>query len=114
MSRSVDFRNGMEVITSELPSFVHFDFEAMLRKHFGLKGEFYSEGYKQAVAIEDEEERDKAFDALLDKSGPDAYYTEEAWEAWGRALDFIDDLEDAGIIDSNTKGRISTCFCDNA
>lgn len=107
-------RHYYETITATLDTCVHFDFEALLRKHFGLKGEYHTQEWKDASAIVDEKERDEAFSAILDKNGLDGYFTKEAWDAWERALDFLKDLEEAGIINSDIYNHISERFCDNA
>lgn len=103
-----------ETIIATLETSVHFDFEGLLRKHFGLKGEYNSPAYKRAVAIADEEERGEAFDAILEKKGPEGFYTKEAWDAWQRAIDLIEGLRDAGLINDDICNHICHRFCDNA
>ena len=103
-----------ETITATLDTSVQFDFEALLRKHFGLKGEYHTQEWKDASAIADDEERNKAFFSILDENGLVGYLTKEAWEAWERALDFLQDLEDAGIINSDIYSHIAHRFCDNS
>lgn len=76
--------------------------EWFLRRNFGLKGEYFSDAYKKAMAITDEEERDKAFDAILEAKGPEGYYTPEAWDAWSKALAMVDDLVSMGLLDEST------------
>ena len=72
--------------------------EWFLRRNFGLKGEYFSAEYKKANAIEDDDERMEAYDAILEKDGLAGYYTEEAWEAWQKALNMVDDLVAMGLI----------------
>ena len=103
-----------ETITATLDTNVQFDFEALLRKYFGLKGEYHSKEYKQARALTDDEERSEAYEAILEKSGPGGYFTAEAWEAWDKALAFIEDLARAGVINDDIYYHISNQFCDNS
>lgn len=89
--------------------------EDFLRRNFGLKGEYFSPEYKAAVALEDDDERDAAFEAILDKNGPEGYYTKEAWAAWERALNMVDDLVSMGIFDDEPESPawdIRHGFCD--
>ena len=90
--------------------------EDFLRRNFGLNGEYHSEAYKRAEAIEDEAERDDAYKAILEAKGPEGYYTEEAWEAWDRALAMVDDLVAMGILADDgiysPADNIRTGFCD--
>ena len=90
--------------------------EWFLRRNFGLVGEYYSQEYKNALAIAYEKERDNAFNAILEKSGPEGYYTKEAWAAWEKALSMVDDLVAMGILDDenmDSPASIIRCgFCD--
>ena len=92
--------------------------EWFLRRNFGLKGEYFSQAYKDAEAIEDEEERDEAYDAILEEKGPEGYYTKEAWDAWQRALSMLDDLVAMGLLDDNGIDspycKITCGFCDHS
>lgn len=90
--------------------------EWFLRRNFGLKGEYFSQAYKDAEAITDEEERDEAYEAILEKYGPSGYYTKEAWDAWSRALAMVDDLVAMGLLNDDgidSPASIIQCgFCD--
>jgi hypothetical protein len=90
--------------------------EWFLRRNFGLTGEYNSPAYKEAEAITDEQRRMDAFDAILEKSGPEGYYSKEAWDAWERALKMVDDLVEMGILDDDGSDSpasdIRTGFCD--
>lgn len=89
--------------------------EWFLRRNFGLKGEYFSQAYKDAEAITDEEERDEAFGAILE-NGVDQCFTEEAWEAWSKALSMLDDLVAMGLLDEDGMDapawKIRDGFCD--
>lgn len=80
---------------------LHFDFEAFLQKHFGLKCDLHSD---------------------LDPSDPKAfedhdmeeYFTKGGWAAWQRALDLVFDMEEIGLIPKGMAGDIASHFCDNS
>ena len=72
--------------------------EWFLRRNFGLKGEYFSQAYKDAEAITDEKERGVAYEAILEKDGFSGYFTKDAWDAWQRALDMVDDLVAMGLL----------------
>ena len=74
--------------------------EDLLRKYFGLKGEFYTKEYREACSIVDPVERRNALDDIADNDDGECRltFTREAWDAWGRALDMLDDLCGAGYI----------------
>lgn len=81
---------------------VIFDFEAFLKKHFGLTTELHSELGKN-----------------IDNWGNDAYdlkelFTEEAWEAWERAIALFEDMAEIGLIRERDRDDILESFCDNA
>ena len=89
--------------------------EWFLRRNFGLKGEYFSQAYKDADALETEKERDDAFYKILE-DGIDKCFTKEAWDAWSKALAMVDDLVAMGLlkdgwIDSPAE-RIRCGFCD--
>lgn len=89
--------------------------EWFLRRNFGLNGEYFSQVYKDAEEITDEEERGEAFDAILE-DGVDKCFTKEAWDAWSKALAMVDDLVAMGLlkdggIDSPAE-EIRCGFCD--
>ena len=90
--------------------------EDFLRRNFGLKGEYFSSEYKAAMEITDLVERNVAFGAIFEKNGPEGYYTKEAWDAWQRALNMVDDLVSMGILDDDNSDSpawvIRHGFCD--
>lgn len=89
--------------------------EWFLRRNFGLKGEYFSKEYKDAKAITDEEERDEAFGKILD-DGFDKCFTKEAWDAWQKALNMLDDLVAMGLLNGggidSPYDTITCGFCD--
>ena len=90
------------------------DLEWFLRRNFGLKGEFFSNEFKKARAIPDQEESDEAIYAILEKKGPEGLYTKAAWNKWQQALDLVADLEEVGAISEDVGHDIARWFCDNA
>lgn len=82
------------------------DAEQFLRKHFGLKGEYYTKEFKEILAIKDEKERESAMDDFLDDETTDCQkqFTREAWAAWGQALEMFSDLEKEGYLGPGENG----------
>ena len=80
---------------------LRFDFEAFLKKHFGLKGKLYSD-------------LDASDPKMWEEHDLEEFYTEEAWEAWQRAIDLFEDMEEIGLIPKGMANEICTHFCDNA
>lgn len=90
-------------------SVMEMDLEAFLRRHFGLKGEFYSDEFERAKKA-----GDGAIMAILEEKGPAGLYSEEAWAAWEKAIALVDDLEAAGVISEDAAAGVRCWFCDNA
>jgi hypothetical protein len=91
------------------------DLEWFLRRNFGLIGEYHSQEYKDAFTLSDEDARSEAYDAILEAKGPEGYYTKEAWAAWGKALQVIDDLVAMGLLEDGIHSpaqEIREGFCD--
>ena len=97
--------------------------EWFLRRNFGLKGAFYSPEFQAVVDkienTEDKEEREALSEAW--HSAPDwevsKEYTPEAWEAWQRAINMVEDLVKMGAITDGIDSpadSIICAFCDNA
>lgn len=98
--------------------------EWFLRRNFGLKGAYYSAEFQAVVdKIENantEEEREAISGEWYDAPDwePSKDYSPEAWDAWRRARNMVDDLVKMGAISddgSNSPASCITCaFCDNA
>lgn len=98
--------------------------EWFLRRNFGLKGAYYSAEFQAVVdKIENantEEEREALSGEWYDAPDwePSKNYSPEAWEAWERALNMVDDLVTMGLIDEDGADspawNIRHGFCDNA
>ena len=98
--------------------------EWFLRRNFGLKGEYYSPEFQAVVdrieSANTEEEREAIADAWYAAPDwePSKNYSKEAWDAWQRALNMVDDLVKMGAISDDgidsPASCISCAFCDNA
>lgn len=98
--------------------------EWFLRRNFGLKGEFYSDEFRAVVEKIENANTKEEGDAIADKwyDAPDwepsKNYSPEAWDAWQRALNMVDDLVKMGAISDDGIDSPASCitcaFCDNA
>ena len=70
--------------------------EWFLRRNFGLKGDYYTDEYKQFIA------NGGTAEEFVDKWFDDDYcvhmYTKEALDAWDRANNMVDDLVEMNLI----------------
>ena len=79
------------------------DTETLLRKHFGLKGDFYTKEFAEFNETH-KDDFDEDFDGEI--------WTDEANEAWERMNAFVEDLKEIGAIDEDTMNEIFETFCD--
>ena len=86
---------------TDMTKILTFDFEAFLQKHFGLKGKLRSD-------------LDASDPKVWEEHDLEEFYTKEAWDAWQRAIDLFDDMEEIGLIPKGMSNEICTHFCDNA
>lgn len=91
------------------------DTEEFLRKHFGLKGEFYSEEYKEYCKAHENDPletfSDEWYDTHEDPIEP--MYTREANEAWYKASALIRDLEEMGYIPTDCEHDFHAWLIEN-
>lgn len=91
--------------------------EWFLRRNFGLKGQYYSDEF-EAVIKREMEGDDNALDEWYENEEhePKDDYTEEAWDAWSRALQMVDDLVAMGLLKDggmDSPADLIRCgFCD--
>ena len=98
--------------------------EWFLRRNFGLTGNYYSAEFEAVLAKIEKAKTEKARDAIADKwyDSPDwepsKNYSPEAWDAWQRALNMVEDLVKMGAISDDGINSPASCiisaFCDNA
>lgn len=89
--------------------------EEFLRDHMGLKGEFYSDAYKDVERIEDRTENEKAYLELINGDEYDVWnmFTPSAWELWGKALRLLESLQKEGYIGDGPNGSFYQFFWDS-
>lgn len=89
--------------------------EWFLRRNFGLVGQYYSNEF-EAVIEREQEGDEKAFDKFYEahEDDPSAEFTKEAWDAWHRAYEMVNDLMEMGILNEEEGGKIQCGFWDNA
>lgn len=98
--------------------------EWFLRRNFGLVGPYHSAEFQAVVdrieSANTEEEREAISNEWYDSPEwePSKNYSKEAWDAWQRALNMVDDLVKMGAISDDgidsPASCISCAFCDNA
>lgn len=89
--------------------------EWFLRRNFGLVGQYYSDEF-EAVIKREQEGDDKAFNEFFEahEDDPTAEFTKEAWEAWNRAYEMVNDLVGMGILSEEEGDKIHCGYWDNA
>lgn len=98
--------------------------EWFLRRNFGLVGQYYSQEFlaviDKASSKNSTDEENEVYNEWYDAPDwePSKNYSKEAWDAWQRALEMVDDLVAMGILDDNgidsPYSEIIRGFCDNA